>query len=368
MSDEVEVEQGNIKDTEKRFFVFKEANYEDGKKHLVVKFAYRGLTEEEENKIIELTNYKKIGKDQVNEYNLKQINEAISIYGLQDLQKSHMKMDGEKSDKSELAWHLNKYTTKNTSDYFIHKDLKKFLTQELDFYIKNEMLHIDDIDSKDDFNLNLKKIKAFKEICLKIIEFLAQIENFQKKLWEKKKFVVSTDYCITLDYIDEKYYPEILQNEAQLEAWKSLFSFDVEEEFKQIKGKLTGAGKDKEEQKLQLLRDNPTLTIDTKFFDIDFKYKILSEIDDLDDKTTGILINSENFQALNLLQNKYQGRVKCCYIDPPYNTEKDEFLYKDRFKHSSWLSFIYDRLNLSLKFITEDGAFLYQLMRMSFTG
>jgi adenine specific DNA methylase Mod len=79
-------------------------------------------------------------------------------------------MDGEKSEKSELDWHLNKYTTKNTSDYFIHKDLKKFLTQELDFYIKNEILHIDDIISKEDFNINLNKVKVFKQISLKIID------------------------------------------------------------------------------------------------------------------------------------------------------------------------------------------------------
>ncbi|MDA0525670.1 hypothetical protein [Methanococcoides alaskense] len=185
-SEEVDIEKNNIKDSENKFFIFNEAEYDSRTKHLNVTFGYRGLTGEEENIIKDITSKKRIGKDEVNQHNLIQINERIAIYGLSDLQKKHMKMDGEKSEKSELEWHLNKYSTKNTSDYFIHKDLKKFLNQELDFYIKNEILHIDDIDSKDDFDVNLRKIKVFKEISLKIIEFLAQVEEFQKKLWEKR--------------------------------------------------------------------------------------------------------------------------------------------------------------------------------------
>ena len=53
-------------------------------------------------------------------------------------------------------------------------------------------------------------MKTFKTIANKIIVFLSQIEEFQKKLWLKKKFVIDANYCITLDRIDEKYYEEIL--------------------------------------------------------------------------------------------------------------------------------------------------------------
>lgn len=355
ISEEVDVEKNNIKDTEKKFFIFHDAEYDSKNKVLSIRLGYRGLTEEEEIAITELTNKKRIGKDEVNEHNLKQINGKIGIYGLSDLQKKHTKMDGEKSEKSELEWHLNKYTTKNTTDYFIHKNLKKFLNQELDFYIKNELLHIDDIDSKENLNINLKRVKVFKEISVKIIEFLSQIEEFQKKLWEKKKFVISTDYCITLDYVDEKHYLQILKNKEQLEEWKKLYSFDVEAEAKKLKEKLTGAGKKEEEQKIQPLKDNPTLVIDTKFYDIEFKYQILSEISNLDEKTTGILIHSENFHALSLLLNKYKEKIKCCYIDPPYNTGNDGFLYKDGFNHSSWLSMMEDRLYLSKMFLNRLG-------------
>ena len=354
-TEEVEVEKGNIKDPEKKFFIFHDADYDADKKLVSVLFGYRGLADEETNDIIALTEKKNVGKDEVNAYNLKKINEKIALFGLSDLQKKHVKMDGEKSDKSELEWHLNKYTTKNTTDYFIHKNLKRFLSQELDFYIKNEILHIDDVQSKEILNSTVNKIKTFKEISLKIIEFLSQVEDFQKMLWEKRKFVISTDYCMTLDYVPDKYYPKILENKAQLEEWAKLYSFDIGKEAELLKGKLTAQGKSETEKKIEVLKQNPTLVIDTKFYDEDFKYQLISEIDDLDEKTNGILINSENFQALNLLMNKYRGKIKCCYIDPPYNTGKDGFIYKDGFKDSSCLSLLNDRLLVCNNILNENG-------------
>ena len=53
-------------------------------------------------------------------------------------------------NKTLLERHLNRYTARNTYDYFIHKDLGKFLRRELDFYIKNEVIYLDDIDEQDD--------------------------------------------------------------------------------------------------------------------------------------------------------------------------------------------------------------------------
>jgi adenine-specific DNA-methyltransferase len=59
-----------------------------------------------------------------------------------------------------------------------------------------------------------------------------------------------------------------------------------------------------------------------------------------------VLIHSENFQALGLIQQKYRDQVKCIYIDPPYNKGND-FAYKDSYRHSSWISAAFDRLLLS---------------------
>jgi adenine-specific DNA-methyltransferase len=108
-----------------------------------------------------------------------------------------------------LEKHLADYTARNTFDYFIHKDLGGFLRRELDFYIKNEVMHLDDIENETAPRVEqyLAKVKAIRRIAHKIIDFLAQLENFQKKLWLKKKFVVETQYCVTLDRVPEELYP-----------------------------------------------------------------------------------------------------------------------------------------------------------------
>ena len=77
------------------------------------------------------------------------------------------------------------------------------------------------------------------------------------------------------------------------------------------------------------LKEHPYLMADTALFDAEFKHALLAAVDNLDDSLDGLLIHGDNFQALNLLQERYREQVKCIYIDPPYNTGGDGFLYKD---------------------------------------
>ena len=93
------------------------------------------------------------------------------------------------------------------------------------------------------------------------------------------------------------------------------------------------------------------LVVDTSLFSATFQSALISALSrslgDFDSHINGTLIHSDNFQALNLLQARYREQVKCIYIDPPYNLDKKkekDFLYKDKFKHSSWISFMWDRL------------------------
>ncbi|HOK35053.1 MAG TPA: site-specific DNA-methyltransferase, partial [Candidatus Paceibacterota bacterium] len=98
------------------------------------------------------------------------------------------------------------------------------------------------------------------------------------------------------------------------------------------------------------------LPIDTKYFK-DLELEILNQFDDLDRALDGWLIKSENYQALNTILPKFKEKVQTIYIDPPYNTGSDEFIYKDRFMHSSWLSMMQNRLDLSAKFLKKGGVF-----------
>jgi len=177
-------------------------------------------------------------------------------------------------------------------------------------------------------------LNAVYRIANKIIELFAQVENLQVKFWVKKPFVVETQYCMTLNRMPEELWDEILQNEAQLDEWRHLYGMNPH------------PTKD-------FLREHPTLVVDTRHFSEDFKWRLLAHFDDLDEALDGLLIKSENFQALNLLMERYRGQVKCVYIDPPYNTETNPIIYKNDYRHSSWLSLIESRLLISRQLETK---------------
>lgn len=259
----------------------------------------------------------------------------------------------EKNQKRTLVEkYLNDYTARNTFDYFVHKDLKGFLIRELDFYIKNEIMYLDDIDSGKEIQLEqyLTKIKVIKMIANKIITFIAQIEEFQKKLFLKKKMVVETNYCLTLDKIPEEFYPEIVKNIEQIEEWKRLFSID------EIKTNITNIGFSFPLE-IDFLKDNQYLLLDTKFFEPEFTEKLISSFEKLDEQIDGVLIHSENFQALNLLQERYKDKVNCIYADPPYNTDATPILYKNNYKDSSWLSLMNSRIILADKLLKKKNGY-----------
>ena len=287
--------------------------------------------------------YKSVNKKEKQSDYITQAVEKIQNFAISDeFQGIFKAMPTEKNkNRTLLEKYLTDYTAKNTADYFIHKNLGKFLNQELDFYIKNEVMNLDNIQESTDFShieQNFQTIKTLKTVAKEIIAFLAQLEDFQKKLWLKKKFVAGCHYLITLDHLNEAQVQAALANPKQTTQWQALFNvntsgFNVAE----------------------LCKNYPHLVIDTALFEPKFQADVLREIEHLDDKTNGLLIHSDNFQALNLLQERYKEQVKCIYIDPPYNTGNDGFLYKDRYQHSSWLSMLDSRLNLSLFTLSPDG-------------
>jgi len=263
----------------------------------------------------------------------------------------HVRADGTASDATRLRVHLDRYTARNTFDYFIHKDLGGFLRRELDFYIKNEVMHLDDVENESEPRVEqyLSKIKVIRRIAGKIIEFLAQLEDFQKKLWLKKKFVVETSWCIRLGVIPEEFYPEIAANDAQREEWVRLCAID------DIEGDLTRPGYSVP-LTAAFLKAHPTLMVDTRHFETDFAGRLLGAVGDMDEQTEAVLLHSENSQALSLMQATYREQVKCIYIDPPYNTGSDEFIYRDALQHSSWVTMMEERLALARALMPDDAA------------
>jgi adenine-specific DNA-methyltransferase len=79
------------------------------------------------------------------------------------------------------------------------------------------------------------------------------------------------------------------------------------------------------------------------------------------EKEDNFVVKGNNLIALHSLKSQYQGSVKLIYIDPPYNTEEDSFNYNDRFKHSTWLTFMKNRLEIAKEFLTSDGFIFIQI-------
>ena len=339
--DAVEGEHGNVKTTDKTeryFLIHKDEPIKRDGDDLIIQFEYRPDAEK---------------SGQGGKWQEKRIEEAekVVLEAIGKLDDAHdflaplSTLIGKEQNRTLLRRYLTQYTSRNTMDYFIHKDLGGFMRRELDFYIKNEIMRLDDIESADvprvDFYLS--KIKVLRKIAHHLIDFLAQLEDFQKKLWLKKKFVVETNYCITLDRIPESFYAEIAANDSQREEWVKLFAI---EELKGYSKPLSTT----------FLKDNPFLVLDTVFLDEVFKAKLLAEIQDLETNSDALLVHSENINALKLLSSKFQEVIKCIYIDPPYNTGGDGFAYKDNYKDSSWLCMIEERLKAARPLLTSNGV------------
>jgi len=314
------------------------------------------------------------------------------------------------SDKKRpvLAKYVNQYTARNTMDYFIHKDLGGFLRRELDFYIKNEVMRLDDIENAEAPAVEsyLAKIKVLRKIAGKLIDFLAQLEDFQKKLWLKKKFVVETQYCLTLDRIfsneqstidndqlsmtnEQKWLlQQVVENKAQWAEWQKLGFVQLTMNSQQSPMnneqltekavleaddfQITFNGEKpedglfaKEPLTYRKLIDNCSLIIahwnlvlDTRFFDDSFKARLVASIENFDEQCDGLLINGDNFQGMTLIGERYLKQIRLTYIDPPYNTGGDDFMYKDAYQHSSWLSFIQSRVCASIPLLAPTYNYL----------
>src|SRR5207302_3325695 len=142
---------------------------------------------------------------------------------------------------------------------------KGFLEREMDFYLKNEVLNLDELEASGEARTEswFQILRAIKAIGHKIIAFVAQIEDFQKRLFEKKKFVTEVHYCVTLDRVPEELYPAVAKNKAQINEWKRLFHIQESD------GNSVTPGF-KEPLKTDFLKAQQNLMLDTRHFPPEF--------------------------------------------------------------------------------------------------
>ena len=347
---EANVEQNNVKG-ERRFFLpnLTDAEWDEPTRTVTLPFAYRPLNGQEKRRYSGNKQQEKIIAATV-EALTERPGERLGADALAALGRERRR-NAKDEPVSHLEHHLRRYTRRNDSDFFIHKDLRGFLTRELDFYLKNEVLNLDDLAAAGEFVGEgwFQLMELIRSVGGQIIDFLAQIEGFQKMLWEKRKFVTETNWCVAMRCVPPELHAEIAGNETQWAEWRAMGMVGGEPE-------TLFDSCETAEQRVAFLRGKHTLMLDTVHFDADFSDRLLGTFEDLDGATDGVLIHSENWQALSLVQALYREQVQCIHIDPPYNTGDGDFLYKDRYRSSSWLAMMSDRLRLGGMLLKDTGS------------
>ncbi len=268
---------------------------------------------------------------------------------LKKLKKKEIKITEDILEKA-----FKRFEQQSEVDYFIHKNAKAFLTEQLKLYIYNYLFK----EKQDWTKERLDQIYKFQEIAELIIDFVSKFEDELVKIWNKPRFVFNSNYVITIDRIvkqnKEKGF-EIIEKiinhknfDKQVKEWKELGIIDEDfDKNKIIQKAVTGKELNKKYQ---------FLPIDTKYFK-DLEIEILSLFDDLDNQLDGWLIKSENYQALNTILPKFKEKVQTIYIDPPFNKEQDaDYLYNVKYKDSTWITLLENRLKLARDLLKDTGS------------
>ena len=260
-----------------------------------------------------------------------------------------------KINEEELKKIFRSYRKQNEIDFFIHKNAKAFLEEQFDLWMFNHLYK----DSKiQQWNPNaIKRMQEVRNIAYEIIYFIAKFEDELKAIWLKPKFAKNTEYVFSLDIIinkakDSKKLLDLIFKDKnfknQIKEWKELNLIDENFNISSLQGKIEEIEKYK------------FIPIDTKYLSREVKFELLSSFDNLEELLNGELIKSDNFQALNTIMPKYQGKIDLIYIDPPFNTGSD-FEYKDKFQDSTWLSLMENRLELAKNLLSDKGSFYLHL-------
>jgi adenine-specific DNA-methyltransferase len=273
-------------------------------------------------------------------------------------------------DPADIKRWLNRHITRNQSDFFIHKRLKEALSEDLDIFIKTEVLDADQLLADKNLSASVIKVgRVMREIGLQIIDFLAVLEDFQKALWEKKKLVFETSYVITLDRL-QGYVPDWLEQHiaqivaVQQQEWEALglgAYASAASCRKEFPGDLATPAR----------QHYLPLPVDSCNFDQNFKWSLLGALTatvSLDEVLDGVAIQSDNWQALNTLESRLKDRAKCIYIDPPYNTNAGGIPYKNGYRHASWIALMENRVEKLHRLLSDDGAIFVSIDKVERTA
>ena len=299
------------------------------------------------------------------------------------------------SELDELKKLFRAYKKQNEIDFFIHKDALGFLKEQFDLWMFSYLYKDSEFQEWSAFAI--KRLQMVKNLAYELIEFIAKFENELKAIWLKPKFAKNTQYVFSIDTILSKaqnantLLASIFEDanfHTQITEWKELNLVENDFDILSLKDFVKTCHTDPEQSEGEVSKNknaNTTnsldsslsakaqndkkldispmtqnekykfLPIDTKHLSKENKFALLNAFENLETLLNGELIKSDNFQALNTIMPKYQGKIDLIYIDPPYNAPASEIIYKNNFKDSTWLSMMQNRLAIAKDFLSKRG-------------
>lgn len=247
----------------------------------------------------------------------------------------------------------------------LHQDLIELLKNEDNLVIDNQL------------NKN-KIIEAALKVEPFLISLLIKNDTFKKHFFQEVESVLVFDKIKFQRFVNNKtFLPD------SYTAFKNKIGLVVNDEYQDdfIKAKkdvvlafphkdcILEGGQTKEDQKRDEVFWNETLAPDSvdrlldakvftnfKKYDKDGEHKVTEFKGD-----ENLILKGNNLLAISSLLKTHRGKVKLIYIDPPYNTGNDSFNYNDRFNHSTWLTFMKNRLEIAKQLLSNDGSIFIHL-------
>lgn len=244
---------------------------------------------------------------------------------IKTLKKSGLKLSDEDLEKA-----FRVFERQSEVDFFINKNASAFLQEQFKLWSFQYFWE----GAKEWGPDRVNQLQILKDIAFKTIDFISQFEGELVKIWNKPKFVKNSNYVISLDQISDQ---NIINK---------------------IKNHINYPQQTKEWQELGININNPKAPIDTKYFK-DLELDILSQFENLDKSLDGWLVKSENYQALNTILKKFEGKIQSIYIDPPFNKESDaDYFYSVKYKDATWISILENRFQLAKRFLGKSSNIL----------
>lgn len=240
--------------------------------------------------------------------------------------------------------------------------------------VQEVLLGADKYQSEDN---NLLKAKVYSDIMMmdeELLSLLLSNERIKEEFFTKVKDTLVFDKQKFAWLIESKeFLPDSYTRYSNKIGLTSNGNFisqknDVVLDFPYKDCYLQG-GQDKEDQKREeifyhetIASDEVTRMLAPKVFTNAKRYTKEGIEENIEFKDNdNLIIKGNNLIALSSLLKRYEGKVKLIYIDPPYNTGNDSFGYNDSFNHSTWLTFMKNRLDLAKKLLADDGSIYVQI-------